>query len=101
MPSEITCYNLVHIKENLSEYARNGENHEYNTRNHNDIQAPCQRLESTKINNFGIAVFNYLPQDWKLLANRQFKAKLRKYLLPIAWILGLCFSILDSYILFV
>lgn len=85
LPSEIICCNLLHIKENLSEYARNGGNHEYNTRNRNDIQTPYQRLESTKRNNFGIALFNSLPQELKSLPNRQFKAKLRKHLLASAY----------------
>lgn len=85
LPSEVIYCNLNYIKEHLSEYAKNGLNHEYNTRNRDDLQTPYQRLESTKRNNFGIALFNSLPINLKSAPNKHFKTKLKKHLLANAY----------------
>ena len=86
LPSEIIYCNLIHIKEHLSKYKKkNGETHKYNTRNRDDIQTPNQRLSSTQKKNFGIALFNSLPNSIKDLPIARFKTKLKRHLLANAY----------------
>lgn len=85
LPSAIIFCNLVYIKENIHLYTKNGNSHEYTTRHRNDIQIPNQRLESTKRSNFGIKLYNLLPNALKILPLNHFKRKLKNHLLASAY----------------
>lgn len=90
LPSQVIYCNLTYIREHLSEFNKNGETHVYNTRNRNQLQTPHQRLEFTKKNNFGIGLYNSLPDKLKHLPISQFKSKLKRHLLSSAY-----YNILD------
>ena len=75
LPSCIIYSNLIYIKEHIEKYSRNGDNHNYLTRNRDDIQLPQQRLTYTRSINFGILLLNSLPTSLKDIPLGLFKKK--------------------------
>ena len=74
---------LLHIKKNENSYIRILHNHDYSTRGNNNFVLNQLRIEKARSNpNYsGIAFFNVLPADIKLLGYNSFKTKIRNLLI--------------------
>lgn len=87
VPSLFIYENLVHVKNNLVQYQTHQEAHDYNTRNKKNLIPSFQRLSRCR-NGPGclsIHFFNKLPGAIKDLPLREFKLKIKMFLISKAF----------------
>ena len=73
---------LLYIKDNLDQYAKNSDYHNYNTRTRQNLCINYTRTERARDghSHYGIKFFNILPQNIKDLSCIAFRTKLKNYL---------------------
>lgn len=78
---------LLHINTNLEKYTIRNEIHSYHTRINNYLDNSYLRLSKTRVGTtyWGIKLYNALPHEIKLLQQKDFKHRIKHYLLKNAF----------------
>ena len=87
LPSLYILTVLTYMYNNVVDYSRNNDTHDYNTRQKNDLRIPKCRLKKTQqsTNYWGVRFFNMVSSPTKALPEAQFKKTIREHLVSAAY----------------
>ena len=78
---------LTYLRTNIHEYKKHKDDHLYDTRRNADLVLKYHRTERARdaINHYSIKYYNLLPNHIKTLPDREFKCRIRRYLIDKAF----------------
>uniref|UniRef100_A0A1B6LWG4 Reverse transcriptase domain-containing protein n=1 Tax=Graphocephala atropunctata TaxID=36148 RepID=A0A1B6LWG4_9HEMI len=87
VPCIFIFQNLIYVRENITNFIKFTNVHNYHTRHANDLVLPVVRLEKyAKSHKYlQIKFFNKLPEAWRLLNIKEFKTKVSKWMIRQAF----------------
>ena len=86
MESQYIYECLVYVQKNITEFAKNSDRHEFDTRFKNKLAIPRFRLQKANASFMGqgVRLYNKIPDDIMSLALNKFKSSIKRTLLKKA-----------------